>query len=106
MKKAIRVNFKDDEYDIYIGRPSKWGNPFSHKRENIAEFQTKSRKESLVKYEEWLTKGDGKYLMDDLSELKGKKLGCWCKSNQKCHGDILIRLVNNLSKKGLESLFN
>lgn len=25
------VHCKKDKYDIYIGRPSIWGNPFSHK---------------------------------------------------------------------------
>ena len=24
------VHYKYDLYDVYIGRPSKWGNPFSH----------------------------------------------------------------------------
>ena len=25
--------------------------------------------------------------------VKGKRLGCWCKPN-KCHGDIIIKLLN------------
>ena len=29
--------------------------------------------------------------MNDLHELEGKTLGCWCKP-EKCHGDILIKL--------------
>jgi hypothetical protein len=31
--------------------------------------------------------------MNDLHELNGKELGCWCKPD-KCHGDILIKLYN------------
>lgn len=26
------VHFKKEPFDIYIGRPSVWGNPFSHKQ--------------------------------------------------------------------------
>ncbi len=32
-------------------------------------------------------------LMNDLDELKGKTLGCWC-CPERCHGDILIDLLN------------
>jgi hypothetical protein len=38
--------------------------------------------------------GDGKYLLHDLHELKGKILGCWC-SPKSCHGDVLSELANN-----------
>ena len=27
------VHCKKELYDVYIGRPSKWGNPFSHIKE-------------------------------------------------------------------------
>ena len=32
-------------------------------------------------------------LMSSLHELKGKTMGCWCYP-QKCHGDVLIELIN------------
>ena len=38
------VNIDLDEYDVFIGRPSKWGNPFVIKP---GEY---TRKESLDKY--------------------------------------------------------
>ena len=82
-------------YDVYIGRPSKWGNPFTHikDKETKAEFIVSTRKESIERYYEWITTGDGKYLLDDLHELKDKTMGCWCKPKA-CHGDILVELVN------------
>jgi hypothetical protein len=99
-----RVHFKKEDYDIYVGRPSKWGSPFSYKENTIAKYKVKSRKESIEKHKEWLLHGEGQYLLNDLHELKDKTLGCWCNPNQSCHADILVKLVNNLDKKGLEDI--
>ena len=48
---------------------------------------------SIVK--EWIQKQPG--LMNNLHELKGKVLGCWCKPKP-CHGDMLIELIENQNK--------
>lgn len=81
------VHCKKSKYDIYIGRPSKWGNPFSIGKDG-------TREDVIAKYKEWITKGEGKYLLEDLYELKGKTLACWC-SPKACHGDILKELADN-----------
>ena len=87
------VHCKKAPYDVYIGRPSKWGNPFTHLDTSTqAKFKVKTRDEAIEAYREWITNGDGKHLMNDLHELKGKVLGCWCKPLS-CHGDILADLV-------------
>ena len=80
------VHCKRDFYNVYIGRPSKWGNPFSIGKDG-------TREEVIEKYREWITEGEGSYLLKDLLELKGKILGCWC-SPKACHGDILSELAN------------
>lgn len=85
------VHFKKEPYDVYIGRPSKWGNPFTHKRSAIARFQVASREEAVLKYLEWIQTQDD--LLAELHELKGKTLGCWCAPNL-CHGDVLLMLAN------------
>ena len=88
------VNLRVQPYDVYIGRPSKWGNPFSHRRgiegteyvgtiENAVEFYEKYIK---VKIRENPT-----YF--DLDELRGMRLGCFCKPGS-CHGDVLARLCD------------
>jgi hypothetical protein len=104
MNKCKRVHHKKEPYDVYIGRPSKWGSPFSYKENSKAKYKVKNRKESIEKHKEWLLYGEGKYLLDDLNELKGKTLGCWCDSNQTCHGDIIVKLVNELDIKGLKNI--
>lgn len=92
-KKVVNVTDTNEEF-LYIGRPSKWGNPFTHLENSLAEFKVGNREEAIKKYEEWITKGDGKYLLDDLHELKGLNLGCWCHPKS-CHGDILIKLYDD-----------
>lgn len=85
------VHNKKEPYDVYIGRPSKWGNPFSHQNDTIAKFKVATREEAIEKYEQWIKTQP--HLMAALPELEGKTLGCWC-SPKACHGDVLVRLVN------------
>lgn len=85
------VHCKKEPYDVYIGRPSKWGNPFIIGKDG-------TREEVIRKYKEYiLSKPE---LMNDLVELKGKTLGCWCKP-ERCHGDILIELVKEYEKTNI-----
>lgn len=86
------VHNKKEVYDVYIGRPSKWGNPFSHKEANNVEM-VGSRDESISKYQEWLFKQPE--LLRSVHELRGKVLGCWC-APKSCHGEVLRRLAHNM----------
>jgi hypothetical protein len=87
------VHCKRAEYDVYIGRPSVWGNPFSHREGTLAQFKVDTREQAVAKYEEYLLSSP--YLMGRLKELKGKTLGCWCHPLP-CHGDILKKYVDKL----------
>lgn len=81
---------------VYIGRNmsfyikgatgSIWQNPFKLKKYG--------RDECLQLYEQYIR--NNKELMMKLHTLKGKELGCFCHPEQ-CHGDILIKLVNELT---------
>ncbi|AYV86207.1 MAG: protein of unknown function DUF4326 [Solumvirus sp.] len=85
--------------DIYIGRAcnmggwnlpqSKWHNPFKVNKDGTLD-------EVFVKYEEYIHKRQD--LLNCLPELSGKTLGCWCKPN-KCHGDILLKLLHERGLK-------
>lgn len=90
------VHCKKEPYDIYIGRPSKWGNPYSHKDGTLAQFKVATREEAVSKYKEYLIHRPE--LLQSLHELKGKVLGCWC-APQACHGDILIELLTLLDSR-------
>ena len=80
------VHCKRDKFDVYIGRPSKWGNPFPLRSEW-------DRVEVIKKYEEYIRNSSD--LMAALPELKGKVLGCYC-APKACHGDVLIKLIEEM----------
>lgn len=80
------VHCKKSPYDVYIGRPSKWGNPFAIGKDG-------TREEVIKKYREWILGQPN--LLKALPELRGQILGCWCKP-QACHGDVLVELVRRL----------
>lgn len=90
------INISSGEaYDISIARPSKWGNPFTHikDRSTLAKYVLSTRKEAIDAYRKYITKGEGKWLLDHLDELRGKTISCFCYPKS-CHGDILIELIH------------
>lgn len=84
MEKTKVVHFNKERCDVYIGRPSDWGNPFRIHVDG-------TREEVIAKYEAWLK--EQPELLARLPLLKGKVLGCWCKPAA-CHGDVLARLAD------------
>lgn len=101
MSKTTKVvNLKNDPYDVYIGRGSKWGCPYTiiKDRPTLAAEIVGSKEEALAKYKEHIL--NSPELLDSLDELEGKTLGCFCKP-EKCHGDVLIEL---LTKRKLQKM--
>lgn len=82
MNETRVVNKYKEPYDVYIGRGSKWGNPFT--------VEQYGRDECINKYKEYILSNPE--LLADLHELEGKTLGCFCKPKA-CHGDILVKLL-------------
>lgn len=72
--------------NIYIGRPSQWGNPFQIGRDG-------TREQVIAKYRDWIVTQPK--LMGDLHTLAGKRLCCYCYPLP-CHGDVLADLVEKL----------
>lgn len=89
--KTTVVHCKRDPYDVYIGRPSKWGNPFQLTRES-------NRHRVVAQYRAWVTKQPE--LMRALNELQGKRLGCYC-APRLCHGNVLAELADTSSANTL-----
>jgi hypothetical protein len=79
------VHIKREPYDVYVGRPSRWGNPFTVGRD------AHTREDAIKKYEAYILAHPK--LMAALPDLRGKVLGCWC-APKPCHGDVLLRLAN------------
>jgi hypothetical protein len=68
---------------VYIGRGSKWGNPFRIGPDG-------DRAAVIVKHERWLA--DQHHLLRALDELRGRDLVCFC-APLPCHGDLLYRIA-------------
>lgn len=93
------VNIKKEKCDVYIGRGSIFGNPYTHipKQYTKAQFQVKTRQEAIDKYREYFYKRieeDSEFL-DAVLLLKGKTLGCYCKPLD-CHGDIILQFLEKI----------
>lgn len=84
---TTRVNYQKESFDIFIGRPSKWSNPFPIRKD-------RTRKQAIESFEKWIRKKPE--LLDDLHELKDQVLGCWCDKDETCHGDVLIKLIEEM----------
>jgi Domain of unknown function (DUF4326) len=92
MERKLVVHCKRDPFDVYIGRPGPWGNPFSHLPKSAAKFRCASREEAVQRYEEWL-RAQPELVAKVKRELRGKVLACWC-APKSCHGDVLARVAN------------
>ena len=71
--------------DVYIGRPSQWGNPFPLKDES-------QRATVIEKYRDQLAQAvdSGQMQTNKLAALAGKTLLCYC-APKACHGNVLAR---------------
>ena len=85
---------KRPEFDIYIGRRIHYHNEFTE------DSKWRNRSKTLQEYEDWVRKT----LWNDLDELKGNVLGCWCVTTSKtiplrCHGQILMKLLREKERE-------
>ncbi len=77
---------------IFVGRPTKWGNPFTHLvGHTTAKFTVETREQSVEAFEKWIL--EQPELMAALPELKGKDLVCFC-APKRCHANVLLELAN------------
>ncbi len=88
MSETRVVNVRNEGHDVYIGRGSRWGNPFKIGIDG-------NRMEVIEKYKKYIRSVFTGHL--DLSELKGKRLGCHC-APLPCHGDVLKKLVDEMEE--------
>ena len=98
---------------VYVGRGTKWGNPFqvgesayfmlaSEGLTFSTDFiETPIENTHLAKslYSIWIDKQIKRGKLD-ISELKGRNLACWCTLDSPCHADVLLKMAN---QKGMES---
>ena len=87
---------------VYVGRPSRWGNPFrvgdpaedmDWLRGEFVSGQVTSRADAVRRFRESI--GSGSTFEEDVrAELRGKDLACWCPLDGPCHADVLLEIAN------------
>jgi len=75
---------------VYVGRPTKWGNPFFDKKplgsSAVEQF------EEMIMFK--MFDPDNEYIKQIKTELRGKDLACWCPLDKPCHADVLLEIAN------------
>ena len=87
---------------VYVGRPSKWGNPFMVGASRGDRLPPYTNATAAARYRQWLASTDSQpphgvdraVILRDLHELAGKDLACWCPLDEACHADVLLELAN------------
>ena len=85
---------------VYVGRPSKWGNPFVVGRTGVVgewsrEEYVEDRAQAVGMFRE--AGPDVLFYFGEephWEELRGKDLVCWCPLDQPCHADVLLEWAN------------
>ena len=119
IQRKRKKGYRQPEGTRYVGRRTKYGNPFRLSKDGHIEFFNIKDNEwqnwsvssgfkiydIIDMYKMWVNKEllFGKSVLpepptiDDLKELKKYKyLSCYCSLSELCHVDILIKLINNL----------
>ena len=91
---------------VYVGRGSKWGNPFKVISKKTGGYEVRvgreiklygwrsyALEESIEQYKNFISNKTESGELHIL-ELKGKNLACWCPLDQPCHADVLLEIAN------------
>lgn len=100
------VNLYKEPYDVYIGRAGKgkdgyFGNPYNlnHVAQAFPDLKgDEIREKSIELFRDYFItriQSDPIFKLRVETELKDKRLGCFCKP-KKCHGDIYAEYLNSL----------
>ncbi|HVW91399.1 MAG TPA: DUF4326 domain-containing protein [Devosia sp.] len=88
-----------------VTRPGKWGNPFDigdlMKREGLDRQAAHDR--AIELHRQWVEGGldpaldpgfEPPSVAEMVAELGGHNLACWCRLDETCHAELLLRLAN------------
>lgn len=89
---------------VYVGRPTKWGNPFypgsghfmGFFDENLVPcmYDVREPRVQVKWFRDHLRGRTPEWMEEFLWPLRGKDLACWCPLDQPCHADVLLELAN------------
>jgi hypothetical protein len=97
MTKRVHIS---QPHDVYCGRPSIYGNPWSYKDGTLAKFKVATKGESIENFKKYLE--TNREFQTEVEKLRGKTLACWCRNNN-CHVQVMVDWLNKDTK--LDELF-
>lgn len=80
---------------VYVGRPSGWQNPYGPP--GTSALITCDSPEEAVKLHRDMVAAECtavRRVPNYILALRGKVLACWCRLDQPCHADLLLRVAN------------
>lgn len=89
------VHCAHERYDVYVGRPSMWGNPYTVRGEA-------DRARAIAFYVKWIV--NQRDLLAQVGQLRGKVLGCHCYPRA-CHGQVLALLADGVPPDCIDLFF-
>ena len=98
VQRSRKAGWRMPENTVYVGRPSKWGNPFG----TAEEFRVLLEAILGISGQSQFHKVDLRqfahigYIANDIEQLRGKNLACWCGLDHTCHADVLLELANSI----------
>ena len=100
-----KKGWRKPENTVVVSRPTKWGNPFNWQDCDDSLPDREKKRLATLDYKNWLTKSKWEiyfterrqWILDHVHELRGKNLACWCKLDEPCHADVLLKLANNVA---------
>lgn len=79
----------------YVGRPTVYGNPWTMTDAYLAGIPEGGRRAWLVaRYRSAIETECGIVTADELEQLRGLDLCCWCPLSEPCHADVLLEFAN------------
>lgn len=86
---------------VYVGRPTKWGNPYRVGPDGSADVVVSRYRLALTLAVDRIARGwrggvdePWRWMVAHLDELRGRDLVCWCPLDRPCHADVLLEMAN------------
>lgn len=84
---------------VSVARPGRWGNPFRIGDREPDGGKIYDNADAVAAFETWLEilrdpRCPRPNFLDEIPELRGKNLACWCKPEDPCHADVLLEIAN------------
>jgi hypothetical protein len=87
---------------VYVGRPTMWGNRWQIGTHSNWLGRTVATKQEAVNCYAALMWPEPHHEAWVRENLSGKNLMCWCRLDEPCHADVLLKIANGRSPSAIE----